>query len=91
VLSGIPCWRATTLKRLPLIGKKPWIFDGQAAPYIQYAHVRANSILRKMDEALPESSKPNHELHPSEVQLIDWISRLPGESSAPQPNINPCI
>jgi len=54
-------------------------FDGQAAPYIQYAHVRANSILRKMDEALPESSKPNHELHPSEVQLIDWISRLPGE------------
>ena len=54
-------------------------FDGQAAPYVQYAHVRANSILRKMDEALPESSKPNHELHPSEVQLIDWISRLPGE------------
>jgi len=54
-------------------------FDGQAAPYIQYAHVRANSILRKMDEPLPEAMKPNHELHPSEVQLIDWISRFPGE------------
>jgi len=54
-------------------------FDGQAAPYIQYAHVRANSILRKMDGALPETSKPNYKLHPSEVQLIDWISRLPGE------------
>ena len=28
-------------------------FNGQAAPYIQYAHVRANSILRKLEEPLP--------------------------------------
>ncbi len=54
-------------------------FNGQAAPYIQYAHVRANSILRKMDTPLPASLVPSHELHPTEIQLIDWISRIPGE------------
>lgn len=54
-------------------------FNGQAAPYIQYAHVRANSILRKMDTPLPDSVLPSHELHPTEIQLIDWISRIPGE------------
>lgn len=54
-------------------------FNGQAAPYIQYAHVRANSILRKMDTPLPPSILPTHELHPTEIQLIDWISRIPGE------------
>lgn len=54
-------------------------FNGQAAPYIQYAHVRANSILRKMDSPLPPSTFPTHELHPTEIQLIDWISRIPGE------------
>jgi len=54
-------------------------FDGQAAPYIQYAHVRANSILRRMDGPLPDPLKPEHELHPSEIQLIDLISRIPGE------------
>jgi arginyl-tRNA synthetase len=54
-------------------------FNGQAAPYIQYAHVRANSILRKMETPLPPSTLPAHELHPTEIQLIDWISRLPGE------------
>ena len=54
-------------------------FNGQAAPYIQYAHVRANSILRKMEAPLPPSLLPTHELHPTEIQLIDWISRIPGE------------
>ena len=54
-------------------------FDGQAAPYIQYAHVRANSILRRMDGSLPDPLKPEYELHPSEIQLIDLISRIPGE------------
>jgi arginyl-tRNA synthetase len=54
-------------------------FNGQAAPYIQYAHVRANSILRRLETALPASVTPQHELHPTEVQLIDIISRLPGE------------
>ena len=54
-------------------------FNGQAAPYIQYAHVRANSILRKLEEPLPGSVTPAYELEPTEIQLIDLISRLPGE------------
>jgi len=54
-------------------------FDGQAAPYIQYAHVRANSILHRMDGHLPAPLKPDYELHPSEIQLIDLISRIPAE------------
>ncbi len=54
-------------------------FNGQAAPYIQYAHVRSNSILRKMETELPEALIPEHVLEPAEIQLIDLLSRLPGE------------
>jgi len=51
-------------------------FEGQAAPYIQNAHVRANSILRKAG-SLPESAAFDFELAPLEAELIDWISRFP--------------
>lgn len=62
-------------------------FNGQAAPYIQYMHVRANSILRRLNPAgseaaapaLPEPLTPEHSLDPSEIQLIDLIARVPGE------------
>jgi arginyl-tRNA synthetase len=51
-------------------------FDGQSAPYIQNAHVRANSILRK-GGPLPKAASFGHELAPLEVELIDLISRFP--------------
>jgi len=54
-------------------------FNGQAAPYIQYAHVRANSILRKAGSDLPGSTLPPQELTPVEVALVDLISRFPKE------------
>jgi arginyl-tRNA synthetase len=60
-------------------------FNGQAAPYIQYAHVRASSILRKAadlnysEDALKSLSLASYELQPVEVSLIDLISRLPQE------------
>ncbi len=54
-------------------------FNGQAAPYIQYAAVRANSIIRKAGGTVPESISAGYELSPSEVELIDLISRLPDE------------
>ncbi|MGB5843595.1 MAG: arginine--tRNA ligase [Anaerolineales bacterium] len=54
-------------------------FNGQAAPYIQYAHVRANSILRRLETPLPDSAPIDHELHAAEIQLIDAIARFPGE------------
>jgi arginyl-tRNA synthetase len=56
-------------------------FNGQAAPYIQYAHVRCNSILRKagvLIDSLPASIF-QYTLEPAEVELIDWISRFPSE------------
>jgi arginyl-tRNA synthetase len=53
-------------------------FDGQAAPYIQYAHVRATSILRKA-EILPEALTPSHQLEAPEIALLDRISRFPDE------------
>jgi arginyl-tRNA synthetase len=51
-------------------------FDGRTAPYIQNAHVRANSILRKAGGA-PDFADFGHELASHEVQLIDLISRFP--------------
>jgi arginyl-tRNA synthetase len=56
-------------------------FNGQAAPYIQYAHVRCNSILRKAGVE-PASLPPStfaYALEPAEVELIDWLSRFPSE------------
>lgn len=54
-------------------------FNGQAAPYIQYAHVRANSILRRTNEPLPGPIVLGHELDPAEIELIDVVSRFPDE------------
>lgn len=54
-------------------------FEGQAAPYVQYAHVRANSILRRAGEVLSDSLTPTFDLHPAEIQLIDLLSRIPAE------------
>jgi arginyl-tRNA synthetase len=54
-------------------------FNGQASPYIQSAHVRANSILRKAGGEFPEPCTPHYPLAKTEVQLIDLISRVPGE------------
>jgi arginyl-tRNA synthetase len=53
--------------------------NGQAAPYIQYAYVRANSILRKFSDEIPASIPLNYELTLPEVELIDCITRFPME------------
>jgi arginyl-tRNA synthetase len=52
-------------------------FNGQAAPYIQYAYVRANSILRKSGAGVPSALTPQYELSSVEIELIELISRLP--------------
>lgn len=51
-------------------------FDGRTAPYIQNAHVRANSILRKAGQLSQEASF-NFPMQPHEITLIDLISRFP--------------
>ncbi len=52
-------------------------FNGQAAPYIQYAHVRANSILRKIDQDLLEVKTPTYPLDEAEIILVEHLSRFP--------------
>lgn len=52
-------------------------FNGQAAPYIQYAHVRATSILSRFGGDLPPSAVPSHDLEPSEIELIDRVAQFP--------------
>ena len=53
-------------------------FNGQAAPYIQYAHVRANSILKKTDKLPKIVSEPKHILDPTEITLVENLSQFPG-------------
>ncbi|MDF1500169.1 MAG: arginine--tRNA ligase [Anaerolineales bacterium] len=51
-------------------------FEGQSAPYIQNAHVRASSILKRAGE-IPEESGFEYEMDPTEIELIDKISQFP--------------
>ncbi len=68
-------------------------FNGQAAPYIQYAHVRCNSILRKAGVEIInlQPATFTYELQPSEIQLIDLISRFPGEVQRAAAEYKPLI
>ena len=55
-------------------------FDGRTGPYIQNAHVRANSILRKANVQTVEglnASMFEYELTKHEIELIEQISRFP--------------
>ena len=55
-------------------------FDGRTGPYIQNAHVRANSILRKANVQTVEglnASTFEYELTKHEIELIEQISRFP--------------
>jgi arginyl-tRNA synthetase len=56
-------------------------FDGKSAPYLQNAHVRANSILKKAHALglTPTAEAPfAYALEGVEVELIDLLSRFPG-------------
>jgi arginyl-tRNA synthetase len=50
--------------------------EGQSAPYIQNAHVRANSILKKAG-AIPGTASFDYPLTEHEIELIDLMSRFP--------------
>jgi arginyl-tRNA synthetase len=52
-------------------------FDGRTGPYIQNAHVRANSILRKSKVEELQSATFDYELTKHEIELIEQISRFP--------------
>lgn len=50
-------------------------FDGRTGPYIQNAHVRANSILKKASEV--PSAEFEYDLAKQEIELIEQISQFP--------------
>ena len=50
-------------------------FEGNSAPFIQYAHARACSILRK--EEAPEYAHTNLLSHEQEVKLVKILARFP--------------
>jgi arginyl-tRNA synthetase len=55
-------------------------FDGRTGPYIQNAHVRANSILKKAGTPKLEGANVStfdYELTKHEIELIEQISRFP--------------
>jgi arginyl-tRNA synthetase len=70
-------------------------FNGQAAPYIQYAHVRCNSILRKSKVEGQTSSLGlstfDYALDSSEIELIEKISRFPLEVQRAAEEYKPLI
>jgi arginyl-tRNA synthetase len=51
-------------------------FEGQSAPYIQNAHVRASSILRNSD-GVPDNASFDYELLEMESELIEQLSQFP--------------
>lgn len=51
-------------------------FDGHTGPYIQNAHVRANSILKKAG-SIPEQADFNYSLVDEEIKLIELLSNFP--------------
>lgn len=63
-------------------------FEANAAPYIQYAHARASSILRK---AKIKPSKPDYTLlqNPLEKQLVVKLSRFPEVFCEAADNLKP--
>ena len=65
--------------------------NGQAAPYIQYAGVRANSILRKVSNQIPVSQEISGELSEQEIQLIDYLARLPQEIQRAAKEMKPLL
>lgn len=66
-------------------------FNGQSAPYIQYAHVRANSILTKAGGRKPERFDFDYDLQPSEINLIEMISHFPVEVERAAKELKPSL
>jgi arginyl-tRNA synthetase len=65
-------------------------FDGHTGPYIQNAHVRANSILKKAG-SFPTKANYDYPLSGHEVQLIDLMSRFPSTVELAAKDYRPLI
>ena len=61
-------------------------FDGETAPYIQYAHARACRILEKATPGLPDLTKLTE---PAELTLVKTIARFPDEARRAAEEVKP--
>lgn len=65
-------------------------FEGQAAPYIQYAHVRATSILRKASPAA-DLELTGYQFNQDEINLLETLSHFPEEVNRAARDFKPLI
>lgn len=65
-------------------------FDGHTAPYIQNAHVRANSILKKAG-GVPQPVPFDYQLSDHEIELVDLVSRFPETVQAAAQEYKPLV
>jgi arginyl-tRNA synthetase len=66
-------------------------FNGQSAPYIQYAHVRAGSILKKMGAIILDPIRIVTPLEKIEINIIEQLTRLPDEIKRASNELKPSI
>ncbi|MCJ7520204.1 MAG: arginine--tRNA ligase [Anaerolineaceae bacterium] len=65
--------------------------NGQAAPYIQYAYVRANSILKKVHFSIPPEEELGYTLSEAEIELINMFSKFPQEVERAAKDMRPLL
>jgi len=64
-------------------------FERNSAPYLQYSHARACSILRKANETSPEKADYSLLKEPSEHELIFMVARFPETFVDASDNLKP--
>jgi len=66
-------------------------FEGESAPFIQYAHARCCSIMKKAGytETKPGEIDCSNYTHPQEINLIKIIASFPGVIKRCQNEFNP--
>ena len=67
--------RVQAEKRIEFRWEEALSFEGNSAPFLQYAHARACGILDKAGHAGP--GDPTHLVHPAEQRLLRWIAKFP--------------
>lgn len=63
-------------KKIVIDWKDVLNFEGESAPYIQYAYVRTQGIFRKHKGSI-QNPNPSLLIHKTEIELIRLIAKLP--------------
>jgi arginyl-tRNA synthetase len=68
-------------------------FEGETGPYVQYAHARICSVLRKYAQPLPQLKKLNYKklMNKEELQLLRLLNKFPGVVSTAAAEYKPML